>query len=451
MPGDDEVQFQSPTSGAVQAVPPEHWDEAIKQGYKPTTHTVMYSPDGQRGMVHNSQLREKVNAGYQIQPKTQFEQDRTPTESSVSRFASGALDATKGIVSGLTNLDLSPTGAALTGAKMGAQIGSEDAARKEEGRSAAYRGIAAVGTGLGINARGMEEAADRGDSAGILGQAAVPAGLALAPAALRLGAKVLPSAERIGLAARTERGAIKPGLRRTAGLAGAGLGHMTGIPGAEVIGYASGGPLADWLIPERPFDVPVKENPGAPLPAADEFYGTRAKDLMTRGRAEDAAQRAAAKTSVTTGSNLSNRFVLSPEEWTAKDQIQGIATKRAGDRGMLYAGGLRPGKLTPAPPTAEPGLRPSPTPPQRLGGSPDSPSPSPQGLRPSPRYKPGEKATTMSGERRDLGPEFNAQQQQEEINRNNAILRNPKATAEERAIATDRLRDAREGAAKVGQ
>src|SRR5712664_2313029 len=53
----DEVQFKSPTTGAVQVVPPEHWDEALKRGYTPTTHRVMYSPEGQQGMVPNEQVR----------------------------------------------------------------------------------------------------------------------------------------------------------------------------------------------------------------------------------------------------------------------------------------------------------------------------------------------------------------------------------------------------------
>lgn len=68
--------------------------------------------------------------------------------------------------------------------------------------------------------------------------------------------------------------------------------------------------------------------------------------------------------------------------------------------------------------------------------------------RPQTTYKPSEKATTMSGEVRNLGPEFNAQQWQEEISRNEAVLRNPRATPDEVRIASDRLRDARENMAK---
>lgn len=69
--------------------------------------------------------------------------------------------------------------------------------------------------------------------------------------------------------------------------------------------------------------------------------------------------------------------------------------------------------------------------------------------RPSYTYKPSEKAVTMSAKDIDRGPEFNAQEFQEEINRNNDIIRNPKATDEDRQIAQSRLRDAHDGMARV--
>lgn len=65
-------------------------------------------------------------------------------------------------------------------------------------------------------------------------------------------------------------------------------------------------------------------------------------------------------------------------------------------------------------------------------------------------YKPSEKAATMAEPAKNYGPEFNAQQAQEEINRNQAILRNPAATAEDRTVAESRLRDARENVANGG-
>src|SRR4029077_9674105 len=79
------VQFQSPTSGQVQVIPPEHWDEALKLGYKPTSHKVMYSPEGQRGMVPNAELADHARKGYQTTPKTQAES--TPPAEPPSQFS----------------------------------------------------------------------------------------------------------------------------------------------------------------------------------------------------------------------------------------------------------------------------------------------------------------------------------------------------------------------------
>lgn len=57
-------------------------------------------------------------------------------------------------------------------------------------------------------------------------------------------------------------------------------------------------------------------------------------------------------------------------------------------------------------------------------------------------YKMSEKAATMSAAPKDLGPEFKAGEQEHEIQRNKAIIRNPRATPEEIAIAKARLKEA---------
>src|SRR5437899_1335027 len=101
MANGDDVQFQSPTTGNVRPVPPEHWDEALKQGYKPTTHKVMYSPEGQRGMVPNEQMAERMKAGYQTTPKTDFEKQRTEGPRGVLNALKGM--APKGPEGGVTS------------------------------------------------------------------------------------------------------------------------------------------------------------------------------------------------------------------------------------------------------------------------------------------------------------------------------------------------------------
>src|SRR6266576_1400196 len=151
MPDDDEVQFSSTTTGIVQAVPPEHWDEALTQGYKPTTHKVMYSPEGQRGMVPNEQLQEKIKAGYQTTPETD------------------------------------------------GSLGLEHLRREQEGRSKPYRAIAGLGTLAGIDPTGMEESARRGDPTGVLTHAAAQA----TPLALAEGTKLGGKTLGLGAEARS--------------------------------------------------------------------------------------------------------------------------------------------------------------------------------------------------------------------------------------------------------
>ncbi|GAC1632848.1 MAG: hypothetical protein NVS9B14_06640 [Candidatus Acidiferrum sp.] len=64
-------------------------------------------------------------------------------------------------------------------------------------------------------------------------------------------------------------------------------------------------------------------------------------------------------------------------------------------------------------------------------------------------YKPSEKAATMSAPAKDYGPEFKAQEVQEEINRTKAILNNTKATPEDMTAAKARLADLQETTKEV--
>ena len=54
-------------------------------------------------------------------------------------------------------------------------------------------------------------------------------------------------------------------------------------------------------------------------------------------------------------------------------------------------------------------------------------------------YKPSEKCQVLSAPQKDFGPFWRASQRTHEIERCKAILRNPQATAEDKAIATQRL------------
>jgi hypothetical protein len=95
---------------------------------------------------------------------------------------------------------LGDTARSLTGPTVGSpewivqsasQAALADQRRKGEGRSPAYRAVAGVGENvLGIPATRMEEAANRGDTAGVLGAAAVPTALTLAGPAMEGVGKV---------------------------------------------------------------------------------------------------------------------------------------------------------------------------------------------------------------------------------------------------------------------
>lgn len=63
--------------------------------------------------------------------------------------------------------------------------------------------------------------------------------------------------------------------------------------------------------------------------------------------------------------------------------------------------------------------------------------------RPQSTYRPSEKAETMSEKPKDLGAEFSEGQVSHEIERNKSILRNPRATPEDIAIANQRLAEMR--------
>lgn len=68
---------------------------------------------------------------------------------------------------------------------------------------------------------------------------------------------------------------------------------------------------------------------------------------------------------------------------------------------------------------------------------------------PADKYRPSEKATTMSGPTRDLGREWNAGEATHELDRNNQILKNKDATPEEKQAATSRIAENREIALEI--
>lgn len=215
---DDQVQFQSPTTGQVQGVPSEHWDEALNRGYKPVSHVVMYSTEGQRGMVPKDQVADMQKQGYQTTPKTEFEKERTEGEH-------GFFNAVKRQLPGLfasPGEDVTPSVAKL---QQGAQNPPADKSWNlmerfrrgtEAGDSSPFgktaTGVAyAAGPAVGMDPQAAEERAAKGDTGGVAGRAAVPAVQAAAPLALEGGQALADSKAGQALAAPARSVASKVG------------------------------------------------------------------------------------------------------------------------------------------------------------------------------------------------------------------------------------------------
>jgi len=290
----DEVQFQSPTTGKIQAVSAEHWDEALKAGYKPVSHTIMYDENGNRGMVANAQIPEYGRKGYTVTPKTPFEKKRT--------------EGDRGVINALSEMIPSAPSADITSKEF--WIGKpEDWGFNPTGPGTAYSDLTrklpedlptdalvnpqdvktgplahSIGRGIyraasifsPLNAEASEAKAERADTSGIGTQAGVNVGLAALPVA-----KEIIGSPRQAIASRMydTGGALKPSVKTGAQVGGAVVGGALGahnpytaLTGAAA-GYKYGPSLAEAIFPRPP------QFPGAPLPSAEDFYSNRGAEI----------------------------------------------------------------------------------------------------------------------------------------------------------------------------
>jgi hypothetical protein len=145
---------------------------------------------------------------------TQFEKDRDPNNQP------GFLESLGGALKNFIPSAPNPYPGMDMDAKsqMSAQAGQEAAAnrqhRVEQGRSAGYRAIAPIGEAVGTDVRGMEDAADVGNSSAILGKAAAPVAVAGAPlAAEGIGAGLGATKGFLGKSIVDSTGRPTPGYR----------------------------------------------------------------------------------------------------------------------------------------------------------------------------------------------------------------------------------------------
>lgn len=168
--------------------------------------------------------------------------------------------------------DLPGGGPMGSGVRMLTKMVTEDAARKADFRSPAYRAVAALGTPLGINASGMEQAASQGNTSGVAGIAAgdlIPwlAGSAAGP--VLDAAKGAPMAVARAVSAPVVRAAVKAVSQSADVAIGA---HLGGVPGAFAgrmlqpfarTAEAISGPVSRW--------ADAKVNPSAPGLVGNDF------------------------------------------------------------------------------------------------------------------------------------------------------------------------------------
>lgn len=189
----------------------------------------------------------KIHAlvGANAQQPTQFEKERDPNNQ--PGFWKTAWSDVKNLVPSpeFSASDIPVFGSAIGAAKNIENAKQDYGKRKTEGRSPAYNALstAVEGSGLipGLNPRGMEESANAGDAAGVMGHTAVPAALAAAPL-LAEGA----SAARKGIGESIHdplTGRMTPVARGIARGGGAAAGGAIGAmlsPGAYDIGALPG-------------------------------------------------------------------------------------------------------------------------------------------------------------------------------------------------------------------
>jgi hypothetical protein len=221
----------------------------------------------------------------------------------------------------------------------------------------------ALGAAGIMNSKSMEDAAARGDAAGVLGHTVVPVATVASPL--------------LGEGAAAARGALGDARLAIARNIYTPEGGLT--PGANALMHPMKFPeyLGRKAFPEPPEQIARRQ--------ADEYYGQRGEDLMRRGEeqstidaaneqrlrdvesarqkeladterlreqharslAQTAARQATERASTAEAiigsiARPSGRIVLTPEEVTANDRMLRLAKTRASEHGLQYAAGMRP-------------------------------------------------------------------------------------------------------------
>ncbi len=244
--------------GVLRDIPEDQLQAAVKNGGTPAVK--FQAPDKSIRFVPANRTKDALTAGGKLLPFQQQDVKHPGLWSALYDDAVGLGEGFAKNVSGATSaMSGNPLPMAQQAAETAETISDNMEHRRQEGRSLPYRMIAPAGDVLGVNTRGMEDAADQGDVAGVVGHAAaVPAALAAteaAPFATRLADNLsIPSnsfvARGVRAAARGANKALEKAPGTIGGTAGAAVGgYVGGHVGAE-IGGAAGAMAGRELLPQ---------------------------------------------------------------------------------------------------------------------------------------------------------------------------------------------------------
>lgn len=184
--------------GSTGMVPQERVHDAVQAGGKIAAQ--MIAPDGSAGIVPIDRVHEAIQAGGRLGTPGP---ESHPWSTLGSTIAGGVKGIGSAAVGGLKALAGDPSAQAGIMQNVD-QIIQDDAARKQAGRSGAYRAAAAVGQAAGIsNPTQQEQAASEGRTGDVAAQAAGEAALPLGIEAARVG---------VPRVARSIAEDVKPGL-----------------------------------------------------------------------------------------------------------------------------------------------------------------------------------------------------------------------------------------------
>jgi len=450
-------------------------DELEKYAAKPSAggddDLEKYAAKGTATAAPSEQQRQGVTTPSGIAPmkpqtETNFEKKHEGDRGILGTLGDAAKSAWQGITAGPTNGNFDPTtsefwlgkGPTFQTPPMIHQAMRDIPSDLPGQGNALGRGIyraASIASPLvpGLDPEAMEQSSAQGHTGEVIGETALPLGMLAAGEAVKAAPDVLGGARgslresAFKEYPTTGSPQLNPGARRVARAvgtgAGAGIGSLTGIPGAGYAGGVAGFELGPSLM-ERTLGMPELGSTRNPGPFSK---------LPARVKVAPKESIAAPRTSFGNAGDVPYGEVLKVPEpnenlppvnpkymaSVPRAELLGMAENRTpGAAAQLGELGNRPLYL---PETGYAAPRSITNLSETIEGN-----PTPFGGGITQELKPqvhtlSEKAETLSGPRKSLGAEWEAGERSHEIERNKSILRDSRATEEDKRIAQQRLNE----------